>query len=180
MFIETERADMTRRTIAFLIAAGILLGPAAARLSFSQGPEGRLDTRPVSLYVDLGYINLNSQPRWMAIGPQLELRLGRLISINPEVAIWFRDTFRGGVDVVPGATINFRIKRFFVGGGAVRRVSDWAESASGWLLPKIHVGYLTGPARLALSAMYLNRSDRIVLGMTISMGIGRRPREPED
>ncbi|OGD28696.1 MAG: hypothetical protein A2V57_08080 [Candidatus Aminicenantes bacterium RBG_19FT_COMBO_65_30] len=170
---------MTGKTIALKIAAVMLLASAAAPPAWAQYRENRLDTRPLTLYIDLGYVNLNSQPKWMTLGPELEVRLGRLISVNPELSIWFNQSFRGNVNVVPGATVNLRLGRFLVGGGAVRKVSPWAEDASGWLVPKVQVGYLTGPSRLTLSLMYLNQTNHVVLGMTIGVGIGRRPREPE-
>ncbi|MCK7541372.1 MAG: hypothetical protein MZV63_66035 [Marinilabiliales bacterium] len=59
------------------------------------------------------------------------------------------------------------------GGGAVRRVSDWSASASGWLVPKFQVGFRTGPTRLTLSGLYLNTSKDLILGLTIGIGIGR-------
>jgi hypothetical protein len=168
---------MTRKTIAFMVAAGMLLGLAATHQSWAQFPRTQ---NPLGFYVDLGYVNLNDYPKWIALGPELELRLGRRFSINPEVSLWFNQSFRGGVNVVPGATVNLRLGRFFVGGGAVRRVSVWAEDASGWLLPKVQVGYLTGPSRLTLSLLYLNQTHHVVLGLTIGIGFGRRPGEPEN
>ncbi len=110
-------------------------------------------------------MNINSQPRWVALGPELELRLGRVLSLNPEVSIWLRDSFGGGLDLVPGATVNFRFRRAFVGGGAVRRISYWEEQAGGTLVPKAHAGMTLGPARLSAALLFLTRSDTFVLGL---------------
>jgi hypothetical protein len=170
----TERAEMPRRTIVVMIAAGTIFSVAAARPALAQ-PQP--DTRPVQLYIDLGYVNLFDYPKWINLGPELELRLGRLLTVNPEVSIWIRQTYGGKVKVVPGATVNLRLRRFFVGVGAVRRISDWTESAGGWLIPKAQVGYLAGPTRLTLSCYYLNTTKDVVAGLTIGMGIGRRPRD---
>ncbi len=159
-----------KRTIGTLIAAaGILL---AAGLPARAQP--RLDTRPVAFYIDLGYVNLADYPKWILIGPELELRLGRHFSVNPETSIWIRQSHGGSVQIVPGATANLRFGRFFFGGGAVRRISDWSESAGGRLVPKFQAGLLTGPTRLTLSAFYLSASNDVVLNLTVAIGIGRR------
>lgn len=159
-----------KRTIGtFIAAAGILL---AAGLPARAQP--RLDTRPVAFFIDLGYVNLADYPKWILIGSELELRLGRHLSVNPEASIWIRQSRGGAVQFVPGATANLRFGRFFFGGGAVRRVSDWSESAGGWLVPKFQAGLLTGPTRLTLSAFYLNTSNDVVLSLTVGIGFGGR------
>jgi hypothetical protein len=169
---------MNRTRTVSIIAAGIFLLAASARPGQAQpGP----DNRPIKLSINLGYINLFDNPKWLTLGPELELRLHRLVTINPEVSVWLSQTFRGKAKVVPGATVNLRLKRFFVGAGAVRRISDWAENAGGTLVPKIQAGYLSGPARLTLSALYLNKTKDVVIGLTMGFGIGRRgEREPDD
>lgn len=164
---------MIRRTVVLVIAAGIVLAAAGA----PGWAQRSMDTRPVQLYVDLGYVNLFSYPKWMNLGPELELRLGSMITVNPDVAVWFSQSFRGNAKFVPGATANLRFRRFFVGAGAVRRVSEWSTSASGWLVPKVQAGYFAGPARLTVSALYLNTTKDVILGMTIGFGIGRRSRD---
>lgn len=164
---------MTRKTIAFMVAAGMLLGLAAARPAEAQSRENE---RPLGFYIDLGYVNLNSYPKWIALGPELELRAGKVVSFNPELSVWLQDSFGSSVHIVPGLTVNFRIKRFFLGGGAVRRISDWTEDAGGRLVPKFQLGYLSGPAKLALSLYYLNRTNDIVLGLNFGFRLGGRRR----
>lgn len=164
---------MIRRTAALLIAAMIILAASAAPGWAQRG----YDTRPVRLYVDLGYVNLFSYPKWLNLGPELEIRLGRSFTFNPDVSLWIRQSGGGTVRVVPGATVNFRVDRFFVGGGAVGRVSDWTQNAGGWLVPKAQVGYLAGPTRLTLYGLYLSTTKDVVMGLTIGMGIGRPSRD---
>jgi hypothetical protein len=164
---------MNRKTIAIMIAAGMLLGLAAAR---PAGAQSRENERPLGLYIDLGYVNLNSYPKWIALGPELELRLGKVVSFNSELSVWFRDSFGSSVRVVPGLTVNFRLRRFFFGGGMVRRISDWTENAGGRLVPKFQMGYLSGPTRLSLSLHYLNRTNDIVLGLNFGFRLGGRRR----
>ena len=164
---------MIRRTVVLVIAAGIVLAAAGA----PGWAQRSMDTRPVQLYVDLGYVNLFSYPKWMNLGPELELRLGSMITVNPDVAVWFSQSFRGNAKLVPGATANIHFRRFFVGAGAVRRVADWSASASGWLVPKVQAGLFAGPARLTVSALYLNTTKDVIMGMTIGFGIGRRSRD---
>ena len=159
---------MTRKTIAFLIAAGMLLGLAAAR---PAGAQSRENGRPLGVYINLGYVNLNSYPKWIALGPELELRAGRVVSFNPELSVWIRNSFGSSVHIVPGLTVNFRIKRFFLGGGVVRRISDWAEEAGGTVVPKFQAGYASGPVRLTVALLLLNRTDTFVLGLNFGFRI---------
>jgi len=159
---------MARKTIAFMITAGMLLGLATARPAEAQFRERN---RPVGLYIDLGYMNLNSVPKWITLGPELELRLGKVISINPEVSFWFRSSFGDTVSIVPGGTINLRIRSFFIGGGVIRRISDWAEEAGGTVVPKFQAGYASGPVRLSVILLLLNQTDNFVLGLNFGFRI---------
>jgi hypothetical protein len=153
---------MTQKTIAFMIAAGMFFGLAAARPAGAQFREGG---RPLELYVDIGYMNINSAPKWMTLGPELELHLGNVISINPEVSFWFRSFGGSGIQIVPGGTLNLRLQQFFVGGGVIRKISDWAEEADGSIVPKFQAGYASGPIRLSVVLLLLNQNDTFVLGL---------------
>jgi hypothetical protein len=167
---------MTRRSVAVLIVAGIVLAAAAA----PGWAQPRRDRAPVRLYIDVGYMNLFAFPKWLNLGAELELRLGPVVSINPEAAVWFRETRAGHAEFVPGATVNFRLKRFVIGGGVLRKVPAWAENASGAIVPKVQIGYIAGPTKLGLSMIYLNTTKDIVFGMTFGFGIGGRPRGPSE
>jgi hypothetical protein len=159
---------MNRKTMAFMIAAGMFIGLAAARPAEAQFRERY---RPIGLYIDLGYMNLNSVPKWITLGPELELRLGKVLSINPEVSFWFRSSFGDTVHIVPGGTINLRLRSFFFGGGVIRRISDWAEEAGGSIVPKFQAGYASGPVRLTVALLLLNRTDNFVLGLNFGFRI---------
>ena len=171
---------MPRKTIVVMLAAGAVF---MAVTAVPAAAQYRPEASPIQLYVDVGYVNLFSYPKWFNLGPELEVRLGRFFSINPEVSIWIGQSFGRKVKVVPGATANFRLGRFFVGAGAIHRISDWPENESfaqinrGWLLPKAQVGYFAGPARLTLSVLFVGGANDIAAGLTIGMGIGRRSRD---
>jgi hypothetical protein len=154
--------------MAFMIAAGMFIGLAAAR---PAGAQSRKNERPLGVYINLGYVNLNSYPKWIALGPELELRAGRVVNFNPELSVWIRNSFGSSVHIVPGLTVNFRIKRFFLGGGVVRRISDWAEEAGGTVVPKFQAGYASGPVRLSVILLLLNRTDNFVLGLNFGFRI---------
>src|SRR5665647_3480989 len=137
---------MPRKTIVVMLAAGAIL---MAVTAVTAAAQYRPEASPVQLYINLGYVNLFSYPKWISLGPELELRLGRMITVNPDVAIWIGQSFGRKVRVVPGATVNLRFRRFSVGAGAVGRVPEWAgtetvagERAGGWLVPKFQVGYM--------------------------------------
>jgi hypothetical protein len=67
--------------------------------------------------------------------------------------------------------VNFRIKRFFLGGGVVRRISDWTEEAGGTVVPKFQAGYASGPVRLSVILLLLDRTDTFVLGLNFGFRI---------
>jgi hypothetical protein len=181
MSLETERAEMPKKIIVLILAAAAaLMTTAAGRAAAQERP----DRSPVRFYVNLGYVNLFSYPKWIALGPEFELRLCRLISVNPDVSIWIGQSFGRKVRVVPGGTVNLRLGRFVIGGGAVGRVPEWAgsgtgtgERAAGWLVPKAQIGYMAGPTRLTLSLYYLSGSKDVVAAATIGIGIGLRSRD---
>ena len=166
---------MRNKLLATAVAAVLSL---AAALPAAAQP--RLNTRPVQLYVDLGYVNLFTYPKWISLGPEIEFRLGPLVTFNPEAAIWVRQNAGSSVRFVPGATVNLRFRNFFVGGGAVGRVSDWETMAGGWLVPKAQIGYFAGPGRLTLSLYYLNTAKDVAAALSLGFGIGGRAREPGD
>lgn len=168
---------MRKKIFLTAAAAGLIFLAAAASPAAAQP---RLNTRPVRLYIDFGYVNLFTYPKWVSLGPELEFRLGRLVTFNPEAAIWVRQNAGSSVRVVPGATVNLRFRNFYFGGGAVGRVSDWKTMAGGWLVPKAQVGYFAGPGRLTLSLFYLSTSKDVAAALSLGFGIGRRAREPED
>ena len=89
---------MPRKTPVLMLAAAALFAAGAAGRAAAQG---RPDMGPVRLYVNLGYVNLFSYPKWFNLGPELEVRLGRFFSINPEVSIWIGQSFGRKVKVVP-------------------------------------------------------------------------------
>jgi hypothetical protein len=159
---------MTRKTMALVIASMMFIGWTAARPAEAQFRERY---RPIGLYLDLGYMNLNSVPKWLTLGPELELRLGQTLSINPEVSFWFRSSFGDTVYIVPGGTVNLRIRSFFFGGGVIKRISDWTEEAGGTVVPKFQAGYASGPVRLAVALLLLNRTDRFILGLNFGFRI---------
>jgi hypothetical protein len=159
---------MTRKTKALLIASAILIGLAVARPAEAQFRERN---QPFGLYIDIGYMNLNSVPKWLTLGPELELRLGQTLSINPEISFWFRSSFGDTIFIVPGGTLNLRIRSFFFGGGVIKRISDWTDEAGGTVVPKFQAGYASGPVRLAVSLLLLSRTDRFVIGLNFGFRI---------
>jgi hypothetical protein len=161
---------MTRKAYACLAAAGLLLGLAGPRTAWAQ-PERT--ERPLGLFIDFGYINLSQPPHWLALGPELEWRLAKPLTINPDVAIWIQDSLRSEVRVVPGVTANLRFNRVFVGAGIVYRVAEWSVDTTSKIVPKIQAGVLMGPARLAVTVHLPGGDNDVILGLTISTRIGR-------
>jgi hypothetical protein len=166
---------MIRRPIIILIAAGLALAAAPARAQY-RGP----DTAPVRFYADLGYVNLFDYPKWLTLGPEIEFRLGRFASVNPDVMLWIRESRGSNLSVIPGATLNFRLNRLTVGFGGILKVDDWTEAASGAIVPKVQFGYLAGPTRINLSLYYLNSTQQVVVAFSFGIRIGGGPRREPD
>jgi hypothetical protein len=167
---------MSHKLTVLPILAVIVLATVPAWAQY-PGP----DRAPVRFYADIGYINLFQYPKWLTIGPEVEFRLGRIASINPEAMFWIRESRGAHVNVVPGATFNIRLNRFTVGAGGVLKVSDWDTLASGSIVPKAQLGYLAGPTRIGVQLLYLNTSKEVVVAFSIAMKIGGGPRrEPDD
>src|SRR5512135_3720181 len=171
---------MRQRRPASTIAAALLLLLATA---WPLGAQRRPERRALQIYADLGYVNLFSYPKWITVGPELELRLGRVFSLNPDVSLWIGQSFGRKVKVVPGLTANIRIKRFVLGGGAVVRISDWPEPTvgstvdRGRIMPKAQIGYELGMARLTFSLVFPGGANEVAAGLTLGMGFGRTSRD---
>lgn len=166
---------MNRHPKTLTVAAVVLLlGTAVLPLSAQRSP----DRRPFQVFLNLGYVNLFDYPKWIDVGPELEVRLGRFFSINPDVTLWIGQSFGRKVRIVPGLTANIRIKRFTLGGGAVYRLSEWPENETlvavdrGWLMPKAQIGYAIGPTRLTFSLLFPGGTNDFAAGLTIGMGFG--------
>ena len=174
---------MRSKTSALIVLTVTALLTGLARPAAAQEPP---DRRPLQLYANIGYVNLFSYPKWINIGPEVDLRLGRWFSISPDVALWIGQTPRQKVRVVPGLLANIRLGRITLGGGAVYRVSDWPASESdqvsgttdaGWLVPKAQISYALGPTRLAFYLLFPGGGTDVAAGLTLSMRIGRPSRE---
>lgn len=161
---------------ALLLLAAIAFAGVPAWAQY-RGP----DRAAVRFYADIGYVNLFQYPKWLTVGPEIEFRLGRIASFNPEAALWIRESRSAHVKVVPGATLNVRLNRFTVGVGGVLKVSDWDPEASGSIVPKAQIGYLAGPTRIGVQIYYLNTSQEVAFAFTFAMRLGGGPRrEPDD
>lgn len=168
---------MGTRTCVVLVAAGLAFGPAGAPAAWAQ-PERT--ERPLGLYIDFGYINLSQPPHWLALGPELEWRPAKILTINPDVAVWIQDSLRSSVRVVPGVTANLRFDRVFVGAGIVYRVSEWRMETTSRVVPRLQAGLLMGPARLALTVHLPGGDSDIIWGLSIATRIGRPGRREPD
>jgi hypothetical protein len=167
---------MNRKNVVLPVMLAVLGAAGAGPLQ----AQPRMNERPLGVYIDIAYINLSDPPRWMAIGPELEWRINRMLTVNPEVSLWFPDTFRGTIEVIPGLTANIRFNRFFLGGGFVGGVNAWTANEAGWLVPKLQMGLLMGPAKLALTIHIPGGRNDVAVGLTFGTRIGRPGgREPD-
>ena len=160
---------MFRRQVVLFFVLGILLAtgltPAWAQY---RGP----DRAPVRFYADIGYVNLFAYPKWLTIGPEVELRLGRVFSLNPDAMLWVRESRGAHLSLIPGATFNIHIRHFVIGGGATFKIADWDETAGGALVPKAQLGYEAGPTRLNFSFYYLSATKEVAVAFSFGLRIG--------
>jgi hypothetical protein len=162
-----------------VLAAIVLLGALPPPASAQRPP----DSRPVQIAIDLGYVNLFSYPKWFDIGPRLEIRLGRLLSLDPGATVWIGQSPAQKARIVPELTANVRLGRLRLGGGAVYRISEWPDSgiegepSTGWLMPKAQIGYALGPTYVTFAVMFPGGREDVAAGLTLSMGFGRRSRD---
>jgi hypothetical protein len=161
------------RLFVTVIVFAAVLTPARAQY---RGP----DRAPVRFYADIGYVNLFAYPKWLTIGPEVELRLGPVFSLNPVAKLWVRESRGAHLSVIPGATLNIHIRRFVLGGGAVFKVPDWDEAAGGALVPQAQLGYEAGPTRLNLSFYYLSTTKEVVVAFSFGLRIGSGSRRGGD
>jgi hypothetical protein len=167
---------MKPTSTALLVLAAIVLAAAPVSAQY-RGP----DRASVRFYADIGYVNLFQFPKWLTLGPEVEFRLGRIATFNPEAMLWIRESRGAHVSVIPGATLNVRLNRFTIGAGGVLKVHDWDETAGGSIVPKAQIGYLAGPTRIGVQLLYLNTSKEVVVAFSLAMRIGGGPRrEPDD
>jgi hypothetical protein len=95
------------------------------------------------------------------------------VSFNPEVTLWVSSFGFRSYYVVPGAVVNFRIGRFTLGVGAVRRfwVSRFSNGDSSEnIAPKLQIGYRSRNSRITLIAIPLSSRNYVSVGLALGMG----------
>jgi hypothetical protein len=76
----------------------------------------------------------------LVAGPQVDIHVTKGFMISPEFT-FLTDTHFSGVVGLPGATLNYVGRGFFIGAGVVLPVSISEGLGVAELLPKVHLGY---------------------------------------
>jgi hypothetical protein len=126
-----------KRVVLMVLVATLAVGLGAGRV-FAQ--EKKVE---VGLYVgamtfyggDLSFSGVG-----LTAGPQIDIHVTKGFMISPEF-MFLTDTEFSGVAGLPGVTLNYLGKGFFIGAGAVLPVSISEGLGVAELLPKIHLGY---------------------------------------
>jgi hypothetical protein len=111
--------------------------------------------------------------QWLTLGPEFALRLGTNWSLNPEVSLWAYHFRFQTYYIVPGVLLNFRVGRFAIGAGPVRRFwfSEFSNKGpSEKIVPKIQVGYRSRGSRIALVVIPLSNQDYVSIGLSLGFG----------
>jgi hypothetical protein len=86
----------------------------------------------------------------MTLGFHVDFHAGELVMISPEVVVAANNFYFNVATIYPGVILNFKIGRFFFGGGVVLPNSvNSARSETGDLSPKINIGFRSFGATLA-------------------------------
>lgn len=135
---------------------------------------GQAQGRRIGAYFNMGFMTKEKiSPNWLTLGAELALRLGSRWSVNPEVALWGSGFGFNNYYVVPGALVNFRVGRFTLGAGVVKRfwVSRFADDdSSEKIAPKFQVGYQYMNSRIALIVIPLPARDYVSYGLALGLG----------
>jgi hypothetical protein len=155
------------KRLSFLVLAAGILGLAATALSAAE-------SRRVGFLFNLGLMTKEGgSPNWLTIGAELDIPLGTMFSVNPEVTGWGSNFSFHNYYIVPGAMINFRAGRFSFGVGAVRRFwfSSYAEGDSAEKIsPKFQVGLRSRNSRIALIIIPFPAQDYVSFGLAFGFG----------
>ena len=104
-------------------------------------------------------------------GLALDYRLGKNVTISPEVEVWtFRFYFEAFI-LSPGLILNYQEGSFFIGAGLIYPVviSEY-ETADVGLFPKINAGFRGKNVKLTAYAL----SDWALSGVVVGASIGYR------
>jgi hypothetical protein len=143
-------------------------------LAVWASPPARAQGRRIGAFFNLGFMTDESaSPNWLTLGAELVIPIGTRWSLNPEVALWGGNFRFSSYYVVPGALVNFRVGRFTLGAGAVRRFffsrySDGGSSEK--FAPKIQLAYRSRNSRLAILAIPIPSRDYVSFGLALGMG----------
>ena len=162
---------MLRKSVSGLLIAAFVWG--GALLSAQPRSEARRrdrdQDRGIQVFLNIGYTNLFDHPRWMTLGSDVEVRLGKGLNFSPEVSLWFRDFIGHDISVVPGVTLNLKLRNFTVGGGLIRRVSALPGESEGSLVPKFQAGYHSGPVKITGILILLLDDPPFLFGLSIGV-----------
>ena len=136
--------------------------------------SGRAEGQRIGAFFNMGFMTKERiSPNWLTLGAEIVLPLGTRWSFNPEVTIWGSNFGFRSYYVVPGALVNFRIGRFTIGAGAVRRfwVSRYSNGGSPETVAlKLQVGYRSRSSRIAFIAVPLPARDYVSVGLALGLG----------
>jgi len=153
-----------KRAFYFFLVTGILV--------VCVPQSGRAEGQRIGFFANLGVMTKEgSSPYWVTLGAEVALQLGTRWSLNPEVSVWGSNFRFDSYYIVPGVVVNFRIGRFTLGAGAVKRFwySRFSKSdSSEKIAPKIQVGYRSRNSRITLIVIPL--SSRNYVGVALGMG----------
>jgi hypothetical protein len=164
--LKTEGGSI-KKLLGWLLALGFLAGGVWAQ---DRG-------RKVEFTLSFGFLtNLSGTGRGaftgslMTLGVSMDFHAGELVMISPEVMVAANSFYFNVATVYPGVILNFKIGRFFIGGGVVLPSSlNCGRSDTSDLSPKLNIGLRFFGATLAayLIGDFHGVSKRNLFGMSM-------------
>jgi hypothetical protein len=132
-----SRRELMKKVVMAVLAAALMAGLGTTG-AFAQEKkvEFSLNAGVMTFYGgDLTFSGLG-----LTAGPQVDIHVAKGFMISPEFML-VTDTHFSGLAGLPGLTLNFVGRGFFIGGGAVLPISISDGLGVAELLPKVHLGY---------------------------------------
>jgi hypothetical protein len=161
-----------RRMGILAIVGGLILGGAVL--------SAEAKDKPVIVFTNFGLmLNGFIIPNDLVLGVQVDVRLGKLLMVSPEFAVWSNHYHFTSVTLAPAVLLNLTLGRIFLGGGFTAMkgggygggtyyVGDWQWHEKWATRPKFNLGYRARHFKLTLSGTPIEDGIAGVL----SAGIG--------
>jgi hypothetical protein len=128
--------------------------------------------RAVGLIVNTGVMSRGLYPSWLTVGCGVDVHLNRHLMLRSEIEWWNTEIDLKSYYLVPSATLNVKVKRFFIGAGVLKRrwVSIWGNEGWDDLEPKLNFGIRGKRIRLTIVTVHKFKGNSNWWGIRLGVG----------